>query len=140
MNKAILMGRLTRDPEIRYTSGEKVMAVASYTLAVERRYKKDGEATADFLRCTAFGKAAEVAEKYFYKGIRIIVIGRLQTGSYTNQEGQKVYTTDVIVEQQEFAESRKNNEVPSEANPGTEADPEGFMDIPEGMDEELPFR
>ena len=106
MNKVILMGRLTKDPEIRYTSGEKVMAVASYTLAVERRYKKDGEATADFLRCTAFGKTAEVAEKYFYKGIRIIVIGRLQTGSYTNQEGQKVYTTDVIVEQQEFAESR----------------------------------
>lgn len=140
MNKVLLMGRLTRDPEVRYSSGEKATAVASYTLAVDRRYKRDGEATADFLRCIAFGKAAEFAEKYFYKGIRIIVIGRLQTGSYTNREGQKVYTTDVIVEEQEFAESRRSNEIPVVSNIDTEVDLEGFMNIPDGIDEELPFR
>ncbi|MFR3139059.1 MAG: single-stranded DNA-binding protein [Lacrimispora saccharolytica] len=139
MNKVLLMGRLTRDPEIRYMSGEKATTMASYTLAVERRYKREGETTADFLRCIAFGRTAEFAEKYFYKGIRIIVIGRLQTGNYTNHKGQKVYTTDVIVEEQEFAESRRSNDIPAVSEFDTRTDSDGFMNIPDGIDEELPF-
>ena len=106
MNKAILMGRLTRDPEVRYSAGENSMAIARYTLAVDRRFKRDGEATADFISCVAFGRSAEFAEKYFYQGIKIAVSGRIQTGSYTNRDGQKVYTTEVMVEDQEFAESK----------------------------------
>ena len=104
MNKAILMGRLTRDPEVRYTQGE--MAVGRYTLAVDRRFKRDGEATADFINCVAFGKQAEFAERYFRQGLKVIISGRIQTGSYTNREGRKVYTTDVVVEEQDFAESK----------------------------------
>ena len=106
MNKVILMGRLTRDPEVRYSAGENALAIARYTLAVDRRFRRDGEASADFISCVVFGRGAEFAEKYFHQGIRIVVSGRIQTGSYTNREGQKVYTTEVVVEEQEFAESK----------------------------------
>ena len=144
MNKVILMGRLTRDPEVRYSAGSN-LAVARYTLAVDRRFKRDGEPTADFISCVAFGKSAEFAEKYFRQGLRIVVSGRIQTGSYTNKEGQKVYTTDIVVEDQEFAESK----AASDAHAGSfQAAPapapsapagDGFMNIPDGIDEELPF-
>ena len=136
MNKVILMGRLTRDPDVRYTSGDNPMALARYTLAVDRRFKRDGEATADFIGCVAFGRSAEFAEKYLRQGMRIVVAGRIQTGSYTNKDGVKVYTTDVVVEDQEFAESKKDTT--SNKAPVT-TDSDGFMNIPEGIDEELPF-
>lgn len=147
MNKVILMGRLTRDPEVRYSSGENSLAVARYTLAVDRRFKRDGEPTADFINCVSFGRTAEFAEKYFRQGIKIAVTGRIQTGSYTNKEGQRVYTTDVVVEEQEFAESKAaSNEGGFQAQPQAAAKPEpsaamadGFMNIPDGIDEELPF-
>lgn len=135
MNKVILMGRLTRDPEVRYTAGEEAKAIARYTLAVDRRFKREGEATADFINCVAFGRQAEFAEKYFHQGIKILVTGRIQTGSYTNKEGRKVYTTDVVVEEQEFAESKKEETKPAAGN----VDENGFMDIPDGIDEDLPF-
>ena len=106
MNKVILMGRLTRDPEVRYSAGENALAIARYTLAVDRRFRRDGEASADFIQCVSFGRTAEFAEKYFRQGLKIIVSGRIQTGSYTNRDGQKVYTTEVVVEEQEFAESK----------------------------------
>ena len=109
MNQVVLMGRLTRDPEVRYTTGDNPLAIARYTLAVDRRFKREGEATADFINCTVFGKGAEFAEKYLAKGTKIAVTGRIQTGSYTNQEGQTVYTTDVVVDSQEFAESKSSN-------------------------------
>lgn len=105
MNKVILMGRLTRDPEVRYTQGDN-LAMARYTLAVDRRFKKDGEANADFISCVTFGKSAEFAEKHFKQGTKIAVSGRIQTGSYTNRDGQKVYTTEVVAEDLEFAESK----------------------------------
>ena len=150
MNKVILMGRLTRDPEVRYSAGENSMAIARYTLAVDRRFKRDGEATADFIGCVAFGRQAEFAEKYFRQGIRIVVTGRIQTGSYTNREGNKVYTTDVVVEDQEFAESKAVSDshigrapagtpANSEAPSPSIASADGFMNIPDGIDEELPF-
>ena len=107
MNKVILMGRLTRDPEVRYTQGDNPMAIARYTLAVDRRFNRNGDdAAADFIGCVAFGRSGEFAEKYFRKGTKIVVTGRIQTGSYTNKDGNKVYTTDVVVEDQEFAESK----------------------------------
>ena len=106
MNKVILMGRLTRDPEIRYSQGEKATAVARYTLAVDRSYRRDGENNADFIGCVAFGRTAEFAEKYFRQGTKIAIVGRIQTGSYVNKDGVKVYTTDVVVDEQEFAESK----------------------------------
>lgn len=108
MNKVILMGRLTRDPEVRYSQGDNSMAIARYTLAVDRRFRRnnDGEQTADFIGCVAFGRSAEFAERYFRQGLKVVVTGRIQTGSYTNKDGQKVYTTDVVVEDQEFAESK----------------------------------
>ncbi len=134
MNKVILMGRLTRDPEVRYTAGEEAKAIARYTLAVDRRFKREGEVTADFISCVAFGRQAEFAEKYFRQGIKILVTGRIQTGSYTNKEGRKVYTTDVVVEEQEFAEKKT-----AESKPAAGADPDDFMNIPEGIDEDLPF-
>ena len=149
MNKVILMGRLTRDPEERYSAGENALAIARYTLAVDRRFRRDGEASADFIPCIAFGRAAEFAEKYFRQGLKIAVTGRIQTGSYTNREGQKVYTTEVVVEDQEFVESKAASDnyaashprtsapEASMPNPGTAA--EGFMNIPDGIDEELPF-
>ena len=138
MNKVILMGRLTRDPHISFTTGENPMAIARYTLAVDRRRKSDGgEQTADFISCVAFDKAAEFAEKYLHQGTKIAVTGRIQTGSYTNREGQKVYTTDVVIEEQEFAES-KNSSSSGRLEPGTDAD--GFMNIPDNVDDEgLPF-
>ena len=110
MNKVILMGRLTRDPEVRYSAGESGTAIARYTLAVDRRFKRDGEATADFISCVSFGRTAEFAEKYFRQGLKIIISGRIQTGSYTNNSGQKVYTTDVVVEEQEFAEGKNSSQ------------------------------
>lgn len=106
MNKVILMGRLTRDPEVRYSAGENATAVGRYTLAVDRRFKQEGQQSADFISCVTFGRNAEFAEKYLRRGIKIAITGRIQTGSYTNKEGQKIYTTDVIVEEQEFAESK----------------------------------
>ena len=104
MNKVVLVGRLTRDPEVRYSQGDNATAVARYTLAVDRRFRRDGEPTADFIPCVIFGRSAEFAEKYFRQGLKIAVTGRIQTGSYTNRDGQKVYTTEVVVEDQEFAE------------------------------------
>ena len=145
MNKVILMGRLTRDPDVRYSAGESGTSVARYTLAVDRRFnKRDGEATADFISCVAFGRSAEFAEKYFHQGMRVSISGRIQTGSYTNKDGVKVYTTEVIVEEQEFAESRAESEAnrgmyqqsaPSPAPSAPAGD--GFMNIPDGIDEEL---
>ena len=138
MNKVILMGRLTRDPEVRYTQGDNAMAIARYSLAVDRRFKRDGGPDADFINCVAFGKSGEFAEKYLKKGTKIAVVGRIQTGSYTNKDGQKVYTTDVVVEEQEFAESKNSgssdNNQSAPANKNTD-----FMSIPDGIDEELPF-
>ena len=150
MNKVILMGRLTKDPEIRYSQGDNSMAIARYTLAVDRRFKRDSEQTADFIPCVAFGKSAEFAEKYFRMGLKIVVSGRIQTGSYTNREGIKVYTTEVIVDDQEFAESKNadtsssyvpqynQNKPSSKPAPAPDVD-DGFMNIPDGIDEELPF-
>ncbi len=139
MNKVILVGRLTRDPEVRYSQGENTMAIARYMIAVNRRFKREGDPEADFIRCVVFGRAAEFAEKYFRQGLRIAISGRIQTGSYTNKEGVKVYTTEVVVEEQEFAESmaeREHTQTPASA---PESSGDGFMNIPEGIDEELPF-
>ena len=153
MNKVILMGRLTRDPEVRYSQGENSTAVARYTLAVDRRFTRrdggDNQQTADFIQCVAFGRSGEFAEKYFRKGLKVLVTGRIQTGSYTNQEGQRVYTTDVVVEDQEFAESKaasdnyqQNNGsfAPADRPSPSAAVGDGFMNIPDGIDEELPFK
>ena len=153
MNKVILMGRLTRDPEVRYSQGESSLAVARYTLAVDRRQARGNgdEQSADFINCVAFGRAGEFAERYFRKGTKIAITGRIQTGSYTNKDGVRVYTTDVVVEEQEFAESKNassGNEGGYQAGgyngggynrpaPSTAGD--GFMNIPDGIDEELPF-
>ncbi|MCD7766862.1 MAG: single-stranded DNA-binding protein [Lachnospiraceae bacterium] len=159
MNKVILMGRLTRDPEVRYSAGDNSSAYARYTLAVDRRFRREGsdQQTADFISCVVFGRGAEFAEKYLRQGTKIVVTGRIQTGSYTNRDGQKVYTTDVVVDEQEFAESKAASSggqgggyqssgyqrpaaaasgipAPSEASVG-----DGFMNIPDGIDEELPF-
>lgn len=144
MNKVILMGRLTRDPDVRYSTGENPLAIARYTLAVDRRFHKDGEATADFISCVVFGRAAEFAEKYFRQGLKITISGRIQTGSYTNREGQKVYTTEIVVEEQEFAESKSGDNgaayYPPKQTPPAPADSaDGFMNIPDGIEEELPF-
>ena len=143
MNKVILCGRAVRDAEIRYIQGSN-MAVANYTLAVDRAFKKDGEPTADFISCVSFGKNAEFAEKFIYKGTKIIVEGRWQTGSYTNKDGNKVYTNDCVVERHEFAESKnssmqqrtQDNPQPMPSNVAAEG---GWMNIPDGIDEELPF-
>jgi single-strand DNA-binding protein len=145
MNKVILMGRLTRDPEVRYSQGENSMAIARYTIAVDRRVRRDGDQqTADFINCVAFGRSGEFAEKYFHKGIKIAVTGRIQTGSYTNKDGQRVYTTDVIVEEQEFAESKSASAsnagaAAANGNAAGSAIGDGFMNLPDGIDEELPF-
>ena len=142
MNKVVLMGRLTRDPEVRYSQGEAPMAIARYTLAVDRRAKK-GEA--DFISCITFGKSAEFAEKYLRKGIKIAVVGHIQTGSYTNKDGQKVYTTDVIVDEHEFAESKgtggadQASAAVSSQNANVTARNDDFMNIPDNIDEELPW-
>ena len=151
MNKVILMGRLTRDPEIRYSQGERSMAIARYTLAVDRRRRSNNgeEATADFISCVAFDRLAEFAEKYLHQGTKIVVTGRIQTGSYTNKDGQRVYTTEVIVEESEFAESKAaageshaSYQAPSQGRPtpGNANIGDGFMNIPDGVEDEgLPF-
>lgn len=158
MNKVILMGRVTRDIEVRYTTGEPPMAIARYTLAVPRKFKREGEADADFIGCVAFKRQAEHAEKYYHQGTKIVITGRIQTGSYTNKDGVKVYTTEVVIEEQEFAESKASSEANStrdtHSTKNNEAqqknsqtykqqsmtDENGFMNIPDGVDEELPFQ
>lgn len=143
MNKVILIGRLTRDPEVRYSQGENSMAIARYTLAVDRRRTANAENTADFISCIGFGKTAEFAEKYLRKGIKMAIVGHIQTGSYTNKDGQKVYTTDVVVDEQEFAESKSasgGSTASSCQNMNTPSqDPDGFMNIPDGIEEDLPW-
>ena len=156
MNKVILMGRLTRDPEVRYSQGAQPLAIARYTLAVDRRVARNNggdEQTADFINCVAFGRSGEFAERYLHKGTKICVSGRIQTGSYTNKDGVKVYTTEVVVEDQEFAESKNasggndggysnggyNNGGFGGGMPAASGAAVGFMNIPEGIDEELPF-
>lgn len=134
MNKVILMGRLTRDPEYHAPASEQGTAVARYTLAIDRPKREGQEAQADFPNCVAFGKSAEFAKNYLNKGTKILVTGRIQTGSYTNKDGVKVYTTDVVVEQQEFCEAKRSEDTAPEA---TSSD--GFMNIPDDIDEELPF-
>ena len=136
MNKVILIGRLTKDPEIRYAQGSEPMAIARFTLAVDRGYKKEGQESADFISCVAFKKPAEFIDKYAYKGMKFAIEGRIQTGSYNNKDGQKVYTTDVIVEHIEFAEGkREETEKPQVQTSGND----GFMNIPDEIQEELPF-
>ena len=150
MNKVILMGRLTRDPEVRYSQGENSLAIARYTLAVDRRNDRGNngdDQTADFINCVAFGRSGEFAEKYFRKGTKLLVSGRIQTGSYTNKDGVRVYTTEVVIEEQEFAESKnassENNSGfaggSSYSRPEPAGSVDGFMNIPDGIDEELPF-
>lgn len=171
LNKVILMGRLTKDPDIRYSQGEKATCVARFSLAVNRRFKRDGDPEADFINCVAFGKNGEFVEKYLHKGIKIVLVGRIQTGSFTDKNGAKRYTTDIIAEEMSFAESRaastqatgQQGNAPAPANQGgynappagapnpanaatppanadNAADPYGgFMTIPEGLEEELPF-
>lgn len=139
MNKVVLMGRLTRDPEVRYSAGENPLAIARYTLAVDRRFHRDGEATADFINCVTFGRAAEFAEKYLRQGTKIAVSGRIQTGSYTNRDGHKAYTTEIVVDEQEFAEGKNAGSGSSHPQQAPETDPDGFMNIPEGIEEEMPF-
>ena len=135
MNKVIMMGRLTRDPEIRYSQGANTTCVARYTLAVDRKFKQEGQPNADFINCIAFGKLGEFAEKYLHKGTKIAVTGRIQTGSYTNKDGQKVYTNDCVVERHEFCESKSQSS--SQPQPAPSVDM-GFMNIDTDMDS-LPF-
>lgn len=171
MNKVILMGRLTRNPDIRYSQGERSTCVARYTLAVNRRFRREGDQEADFINCVAFGRQGEFAEKYLKQGTKIVISGRIQTGSYINREGNKVYTTDVVIEEQDFAESKaassgysdnggygqgsysqaggyqsQNASAPAAPQPSMTSRPapsdavnDGFMTIPEGIEEELPF-
>ncbi len=156
MNKVILMGRLTRDPDIRYSQGENAQAIARYTVAVDRRFRRqdNDQQNADFIGCVAFGRQAEFAEKYLHQGTKICLEGRIQTGSYTRQDGTRVYTTDVVVENQEFAESKaasqsnaggsfygQTNSAPA-GNTGSDdfGSADGFMNIPDGIEEELPFK
>ena len=137
MNKVIEIGRLTKDPEIRYSQGASSTCIARYTLAVDRKFKQEGQPNADFINCIAFGKLGEFAEKYLHKGVKIAVTGRIQTGSYTNKDGQKVYTTDVVVEEQEFCESKSQSNSQPQPAPSNS---DGFMSIPDGLDDTgLPF-
>ncbi len=146
MNKVILMGRLTKDPEVRYSQGEGSTAIARYSLAVDRRFSRNGdENNTDFINIVAFGKAGEFAEKYFRKGTKVLVTGRIQTGSYTNKDGVRVYTTDVVAEDQEFAESKNASGGNggytgggSQSAPAQSAG-DGFINVPDGIEEELPF-
>lgn len=137
MNKVILIGRLTRDPDVRYSQGAEPVSIARYTLAVDRKAKsQDGNREADFINCVAFRRSAEFAEKYLHQGMKIAIVGRIQTGSYTNRDGQKVYTTDVIVEEHDFCEKRAEGQ----PAPASVADPDGFMSVPDDVDDEgLPF-
>lgn len=136
MNKTVLMGRLTADPQVRYSQGDNATAVARYTLAVDRQFKRDGDQSADFINCIAFGKRGEFAEKYLRKGTKIAVVGRIQTGSYTNKDGNKVYTTDVVVDEHEFVESKASQQNGGDSAPVSS---DGFTSITDGIDEELPF-
>lgn len=149
MNKVILVGRLTRDPEVRYSQGASATAVARFSIAVDRRFKREGEPDADFFNCTAFGKQAEFVERYLKQGIKMVVVGRIQNDNYTNREGQKVYSVQIMVDELEFAESKNassnndggnynNFQQTSRPAPSAAAN-DGFMNIPEGIDEELPF-
>jgi single-strand DNA-binding protein len=136
MNKVILVGRLAADPDIKYSQGENAMCVARYRLAVSRKYQKEGEQAADFINCVAFGKSGEFAGKYLHKGIKIAIVGRIQTGSYTNKDGAKVYTTDIVVEEHEFCESKGNSNNVDAA----QTDSDGFMQVPDDLDDAgLPF-
>lgn len=146
MNKTIMMGRLTRDPEVRYSQGANPTAVARFSIAVNRRFKREGEPEADFFNCVAFGKIAEFVERYYRKGMQILVTGRLQNNNYTNKDGQQAYAVQILVEETEFAESK--NASGNSGNQGTNQNQgapvsggydDGFMNIPEGIDEELPF-
>lgn len=144
MNRVILTGRLTKDPDVRYSNGEKATAIARFSLAVNRQFaKKDsGQLTADFINCVAFGKTGEFVEKYFRKGMKADICGRIQTGSYNDKDGRKVYTTDIVVEDIEFGESKNSNQAQNNAPAsqlGMATDSDGFMSIPDGIDEELPF-
>ena len=146
MNRVILMGRLTRDAEIRYSQGESSTAIARFSLAVDRRFRREGdEQTADFINCVAFGRTAEFMERFGRKGTKFVAEGRIQTGSYTNKDGQRVYTTDVVVESVEFAESKSTASgsdggfTPADRPSPSQAAGDGFMNIPDGIDEELPF-
>lgn len=147
MNKVILIGRLTRDPEVRYSSGASSTAIANFSIAVDRRFKREGDPDADFFDCTAFGKQAEFVERYLKKGTKMVVVGRLQNDNYTNKEGQKVYRIRIMVDELEFAESKNaaggNGQAGGDYQPGAKPQPmaaaDGFMNISEGIDEELPF-
>ena len=137
MNRVILMGRLTKNPEIKYAGKDNDMAVARYTLAVNRRYKRDGEQEADLISCVTFGRSAEFAQKYLRKGIRIVIVGRISTGNYKDKDGKTVYTTDDIVEEHEFAQNKESNPS-SEPEKETGTNPDGFMNVPD--DDEIPFQ
>lgn len=142
MNNVVLMGRLTREPDVRYTQGAEPLAIARYTLAVDRRRHKENEQNADFIRCVAFGRGAEFAQNYLHQGTKIVIQGHIQTGSYQDNNGNTVYTTDVIVDSQEFAESRRAQEAAvadAKAQPASNVGDEDFMMIPDGIDDELPF-
>lgn len=146
MNKVIFMGRLTRDPEVRYSQGERPTAIARFSIAVDRRFKRDGEPDADFFNCTAFGKLAEFVEKYLHKGVKIVLTGRIQNNNYTNKDGQQVYGVQVMADEIEFAESKNAqagaapaNETPVRVDPVDMGAGDGFMNIPDGIEEELPF-
>lgn len=145
MNKVVLMGRLTKDPDVRYTEGSDAKAIARYTLAVDRKTKDaNGNRQADFISCVAFGKSGEFAEKYLHKGTKICISGRIQTGSYTRQDGTKVYTTDVVVEEHDFCEGKSTDSTaqstaPAQSTVGTQSAMDSFMQIPDGIDEVLPF-
>lgn len=138
MNKVILMGNLTRDPEIRYTQGEKNMAIARFSLAINRRFSRDGETNVDFFNCTAFGKQAEFVEKYFRQGSRMLLVGRIQNDNYTNKNGEKVYSVQIMADEIEFAE-RKQAGGNNNAEPEQKQDDDDFMEIPENIESELPF-
>ena len=136
MNRVIIIGRLVKDPDIRYSQGANTTCVARYTLAVDRKFKQEGQPTADFINCIAFGKLGEFAEKYLHKGTKIAVTGRIQTGSYKNKDGNTVYTTDVVVEEQEFCESKSQSN--SQPQPAPSND-NSWLDIPDGVEDSLPF-
>ena len=138
MNKTILIGRSTKDADVRYSQGDKPMAIARISLAVDRKFKQEGQPTADFINCIAFGKTAEVIEKYVVKGTKIAVVGHIQTGSYTNKDGQKVYTTDVVIDELEFCESRSNQQ--SNSQPAPAPNDNEWLNIPDNLDDSsLPF-
>ena len=138
MNKVIEIGRLTKDPDIRYSQGANTTCVARYTLAVDRKFKQEGQPNADFINCIAFGKLGEFAEKYLHKGVKIAIVGRIQTGSYKNKDGNTVYTTDVVVEEQEFCESKSSNQ--PQGNDRPQASSDVFMSIPDNLEDDgLPF-